>query len=466
MNFWQKIFLSTFFIFITLFDIAAFVLISSSYHFSLQREEENSIREQSIILKSIENSISQFLQSASYNKEQLTSLIKPLANYYENQNVYLALYNENTKVYSNTPILDSKLLGIQEKETRKIQTKKLGGKRYLFVSSPLPSNPNYSLVYARNISQLDVYLSSMSRVFVIVSILVCIVLGILNFIFLKRLTGPLNKMISITSEIANGAFHKRVHIKRRDDLGTLGSTFNKMADSIEDKVGQLTKESQNKQQFIDNLAHEMKTPLTSILGYSEYLQKAKYKEKQRLIATQHLNEAAERLQKLSIKLLDLTSMRTKNKDFKEVNMEGLFAALYRFMNPILKKKNIHLEIRAEVKSLLGDETLLLSLLINLVENSARASKDNDLIAVRSYVDEKEEFIVEVKDYGIGLDKEEIKKITEPFYRVDKSHSREFGGFGLGLSIVAQIAKYHNADLDIQSQKGTTIRIIFNKTLTT
>ncbi|MFT8319738.1 MAG: HAMP domain-containing sensor histidine kinase [Bacillus sp. (in: firmicutes)] len=469
MKFWQKIFLSTLIIFIVLFDVAAFVLVSSSYHFNLQREEENSIREQSVILVSIENSInstSPLYPTISYDKERLDSIVKPLANYYENQQVYLALYKVNTKIYSNAPTFDANLLNHLDKTKRTIQTKKIGNQRYLFVASPLSSNPDLTFIYVRDISQLDSFLSSMIHVFVMVSILVCMLLGISIFLLLKHLTNPLHKLNAITSEIANGAYHKRVHINQKDELGELGDTFNLMANSVEDKVKQLTHASENKQQFIDNLSHEMKTPLTSILGYADYLQKAKFTEEQRIIATQHLKEAAGRLQNLSIKLLDLTKMRDKKKEFEEINTETLFNSLQAFMTPILKKKNIHLETQAIVKTLVGDETLLLSLLINLVENSVRASSENGKIKVNTYVNEKNQPILEVIDNGIGLDKKEIGKITEPFYRVDQSRSRQFGGFGLGLSIVAKIAKYHDAKLEIHSQQGITTRIIFNNSITT
>lgn len=120
-----------------------------------------------------------------------------------------------------------------------------------------------------------------------------------------------------------------------------------------------------------------------------------------------------------------------------------------------------------LKWLKGDETLLLSLLTNLVENAARASTENEIITVRAY-QKNNHPILEVSDNGCGMDTKELEKIIEPFYRVDKSRSRALGGVGLGMSIVAQIADFHEAKLDIQSQQqqGTTVRIIFNKSITT
>jgi signal transduction histidine kinase len=109
----------------------------------------------------------------------------------------------------------------------------------------------------------------------------------------------------------------------------------------------------------------------------------------------------------------------------------------------------------------GDETLLLSLLVNLVANAARASKSGAVIKVKVYSTD-DGAVFEVIDSGRGLAEEEIEKISAPFYRVDKSRSREFGGIGLGLSIVSQIVAIHNARLEINSVQdiGTTVRICF------
>ena len=103
---------------------------------------------------------------------------------------------------------------------------------------------------------------------------------------------------------------------------------------------------------------------------------------------------------------------------------------------------------------------MLSLFTNLVDNAARASKPKDVITVRAYQERCP--VIEVGDTGIGMDEQEIIKVTEPFYRVEKSRSRKDGGIGLGLSIVAQIVSLHGAELEIESRpgEGTTVRIYF------
>lgn len=167
-----------------------------------------------------------------------------------------------------------------------------------------------------------------------------------------------------------------------------------------------------------------------------------------------------RLQNLSTELLKLTLLREEKIEFSEISISDLFDDLQVTMQPIFQKRNMKLVTEVNAEYILGDETLLLSLLTNLVENAARASKENDSVTVRAYYNNAP--IIEVEDNGIGIKQEEIEKITAPFYRVDKSRSRKFGGAGLGMSIVSQIVILHNAKLKIKSEEnvGTVVRVIF------
>lgn len=463
MKFWQKIFFSTFLLFFVVFDIGAFILVRYSYDFSLQRETDSGMREQSVILSSVESSISNvdiLFPKASQNKVRLNAIVSPLADYYKNQGVALALYLDGVQIYSDAPAVRKEVLTTDSAGRKNIADQRIGGKRYLFVSSVIPTYPHLTFLYVRDISQIDTFRTNMSRLFIIVSGGMCMVLGLAVFLLLKRLTRPISQLNCTTGKIAAGAYGERVQIHRKDELGELGQNFNLMADSVEDKVEQLTKAAEDKQSFIDNLAHEMKTPLTSILGYSEYLQNAKSREEERVLAAGHLHDAALRLQNLSARLLDIAYMHHKEIELQPVKLEALFVALEGLMQPSLSSRGIILETDAEVEELPGDETLLLSLLTNLTENAVRASSPGNKIKVRAY--QKEFPIIEVTDEGCGMPAEEIGKITEPFYRVDKSRSRAFGGVGLGLSLCKQIADLHGAALTITSEPevGTSVQVIF------
>ena len=324
----------------------------------------------------------------------------------------------------------------------------------------MPDYPHLSFVYTRDISHIREFQTHVIHIFIIINFAVCLVLGISIYILLKHMTLPIRQLNTITSEIAGGAYNKRVHFRRKDELGELGCTFDKMADSVEEKIQQMTREVENKQQFIENWAHEMKTPLTAILGYTAFLRDAKCSEQERLIATGHLYDAARRLQELSGKLMDITLLEHDSLILAPVNLSPLMQSLHTLMDEKLKQRGLTLETDLRIETINADEALLLSLLINLVENAARASQPGGIITIRAYSNPDVTLVVE--DQGCGMAQEDIAKITEPFYRVDKSRSRANGGAGLGMYIVSRIIQLHGASLEIRSQlhRGTSVYVVF------
>lgn len=463
MKFWQKIFLWTLVIFILAFDAGAYILMTHSYNFNRKRENENGIREQSIILSSVTSRIANaetIYVDAPNNKDRLTAILQPLTDYYKPQGVLLALFDGETEVYSDIEEFDERLLCLEDTQSKNTMDGLSDGKRYVFVASQLADYPHLTLVYARDISQIDDFRKDISNVFVVMNIVVMVFMGIAIYLLLRYMTRPIDELNKITTEIAEGAYDKRVVLNRTDEFHHLGNNFNLMANSIEKNMERLTKAAEDRQQFIDDLTHEMKTPITSILGYAEYLQNAKSTEEEREIAVCHLYDAALRLKNLSGKLLELTYLRGEEIELQDVNVSELLGALTNMTRPILAKRQLTLNTQITITKINGDEILLLSMLTNLVENAAKASKPHSTITVRAY--QIDYPIIEVSDTGYGMEQDETLKITAPFYRVDKSRSRKFGGVGLGLSIVSQIVDLHGARLEIDSmpRAGTTVRIYF------
>lgn len=291
MRFWQKIYIGTLILFVIAFDIGAYGLVSYSYDFLLQRETDSAFREHAIILSSAESNLEtaeKLYPDAGYDKERLTAIIKPLADYYELQGIYLALFLEDKEVFSNIEFVEENLLTLASIENTNMMQQKQGDARYLYVASQMPNHAQIKFLYARDITALDGYKKDIGQVFVYISTAVCLVLGVCIFILLKYLTIPIERINQTANAIAKGAYDKRVPINSKDELGEMGASFNLMANSIEENVSILVTSAQDKQQFIDNLTHEMRTPLTSILGFAEYLQNAKAAEEDRIKAALHL----------------------------------------------------------------------------------------------------------------------------------------------------------------------------------
>lgn len=463
MKLWKKIFLGTLIIFVLAFDVGAFLLTSFAYDYNRERETEIAVREQSVILSSFTSSLlraEHFDPEISMNKARLSEIMTSLSNYYRKQGVQLALLVNFEHIYSDFGDLDDLWLECEDLQSKNVIDKRVDDKRLLFVSSPVPDYPQLTFVYCRDISAIDEFRSEISRFFVILNIIVIVSACVLLFLLLKHMTRPITVLNDMAAEIADGSYDKRVEIKSSDELGQLAKSFNHMAESVEKNMISLKKSAEDKQQFIDDLAHEMKTPITSVIGYSEYLKNTNSSKENQIIALEHLSDSMHRLQNLSSQLLKLTLLREEEVEFKRIEAAHLLDELSATMKPSLDTRNIKLLTEATLEYIVGDEALLLSLLTNLVENAARASKSGDCVTVRVY--KGGSAVIEVEDCGIGMEQEEIEKITAPFYRIDKSRSRQFGGVGLGMSIVSRIAAVHNARLEIKSEKGkgTVVRIIF------
>lgn len=235
-----------------------------------------------------------------------------------------------------------------------------------------------------------------------------------------------------------------------------------MASAIEDKINQLEKISADKQRFIDNLAHELRTPLTSIIGYADFLRTARYDEETLISSLSYIYEEGKRLEKLAFKLMDLIILGKEDFKMNEENIKELLIEIRNSLVPKLEEKNIRLEISAEDFSFLMDKDLIKILIVNLVDNSIKASTRGDKVWISVFKDVESKIIMEVKDLGIGIPEEDISKVFEPFFMVDKSRSRVNSGVGLGLSLCAEIAEIHNAKIEIESKlgEGTCIKIIF------
>lgn len=222
--------------------------------------------------------------------------------------------------------------------------------------------------------------------------------------------------------------------------------------------------------FVANVSHELRTPLTVITGFLDMILRGKELDEKTL--HEHLclmQQEAERMQSLVNDLLSLSRLESKDEQESEppevVNMTKLVASLAEDGVALSRGRHtIDTDISCN-QAVLGQVDELRSACLNLVTNAVRYTPDGGKIEISWRYDPKEESaIFAVQDNGIGIDAEDIPRLTERFYRVDKSRSREKGGTGLGLAIVKHVAIRNHCRLDIQSEpgKGSTFSLIFPK----
>jgi signal transduction histidine kinase len=464
MKFWQKAYLIIIVTFLLAFDMTIFLLITKSYALSEQEKYSTAENERYVIQKSLQNRV--YGISTLYreiNAKNLKMYVAAYGEYYKGQNIYMEFYYGGELVYSNFPYVMNERpeLDIKKGEKSTI-AREVNGILYYFVTGYFDEPyARIKFVYIKDIQDLADYKSQMIRHAIMIGSGISLALSILILFLLLKLTRPIRKLNEITEEIAGGNYQKRALVKSNDEIGEFARNFNVMADSVETHIQKLSDSTDERQRFIDNLAHEMRTPITAILGYGEFLKNAKYTPEESTIAIDYIIHQSERMQNLVRKLMELARLNNTEITPQPIDLRQILAYVESTLEQYIKEKHIHLEIDLQSAIIAGDRDLIESLMLNIMENALRASSDGGKIEVKS-LHEGNELILSIIDYGTGINEHDRSKIFEPFYRADKSRSRANGGAGLGLSLCKQICDLHNARMEIISQPdiGTTMTIKF------
>ena len=239
-------------------------------------------------------------------------------------------------------------------------------------------------------------------------------------------------------------------INKSEHIGTV---------AVVQDITEVKKLEKMRTQFVANVTHELKTPLTSIKGFAEtlkYVDDSETKEKFLNI----INEEAERLTRLITDILTLSHIEQQKEVKKEkIDVNKVVLDVFNLMKNVADEKGIQLSVQQEnIKAFIGDVDRFKQMLINLVGNAINYSESGDSVCI-GLKSKDDTFIVWVKDTGVGIAKKQIPRIFERFYRVDKARSRSNGGTGLGLAIVKHIVLNFNGKISVESELGLGSKFI-------
>ncbi len=271
------------------------------------------------------------------------------------------------------------------------------------------------------------------------------------------LTRPLSKLENVSVEFSNGNYGVRADIRSRDEVGDLAVAFNDMASSVEESFTKMEETVERQKRFTSNFAHELKTPMTSIIGYADMIyQKDMPPEDVRKAAWYIMNEGM-RLEALSFKLMDLIALNKNNFTLEETEISLLLEETADSVTALADKRDVEFYSHAEHGWVKLEYDLFKTLLLNLIDNALKSGGSRVVMRGENH---GTDYTIEITDNGRGIPPEELNKITEEFYMVDKSRSRKEHGAGLGLSLCKRIAEIHNAALTFSSVPncGTTVCI--------
>lgn len=260
----------------------------------------------------------------------------------------------------------------------------------------------------------------------------------------RSISNSIEKLTQIAKAHSEGNRRTRSDLRTNDEIETLSNAFNAMADKVDDEI-------LRREELIGDLTHEMKTPIQAIMGETDLMLLGKHDEEARFRALETVYHQAQRLDRLSRRMMDWIYLNEGDK--ANLTVCALDRIFENTKNLFAKKAAIIIE--ETDTCVLADGMLLETLLSNLVDNAINAEANTITLTAKK---ESGHIILSVTDDGCGMDKETLLHAEEPFYRADKARSRAHGGAGLGLSLSSRIARLHGTRLFYESEKGKGTRV--------
>ena len=314
-----------------------------------------------------------------------------------------------------------------------------------------------TLVSAFDVTQIFTEREQSLNRFLVLEAAVLLAAAVVVWFLSCRLTRPLADLTAASERIAAGDYALRTNVRTGDEIGVLSDGFDRMAAAVQDKVAALELSVQQRDDFVGAFTHELKTPMTGIIGYADLLRSMQPDPEEQREAAGAIFHEAQRLEALSGKLLQLMGLGEHAPQLVPVQLDSVFAEARRAVAPALN--GCILTMQSNGLTVQGDADLLCDLVINLVTNAAKASTPGSAIAVCA--EQADGSIrLTVQDHGQGIPADKLARVVEPFYMVDKSRSRRQGGSGLGLALCSRIAQAHGGTLAMESElgKGTTVTV--------
>lgn len=425
---------------------------------SLDAAESQSYQNSYMLFSEIEEKISILMNGKDDSMEQnvLEYLLKIQG---DEMLLGFAAGEKGEEIFNNTVFQQSDLSGLSYHSLEDLERKidvaemKWEGRHFLVFRQEL--NGICILYKLEEVTYVWTRMKMLGLGLLLLTVVIAAVVSLILFIILNRMLRPLQRLNEGAKQIARGQYDERVAVEQTDEIGELSGNFNVMAEAVQSRIQKLKEIEQKRTLFMGNLTHELKTPMTAISGYAKTLLTVKLPEEDREEALSYIYQESCRLERLSKKMMHLLLLEEDDPiRLTEVSAERLFHDAEEACSQSLMEAGIHLECHSAGEIYLVDVDLMTEVLINLIDNARKASSRGDRIILTARKN-----VIEVQDFGRGIPEEEQEKILEPFYRIDKSRSRENGGAGLGLAITAMILKRHHCSIRMESRIGEGTRMI-------
>ena len=290
----------------------------------------------------------------------------------------------------------------------------------------------------------------------IITVLLAILGGVVTYFISGHALRPIREFSDKIEEVqAQNLSDSRIEENNVKELNQLGISYNKMLERLSDAF-------EIQRQFTANAAHELRTPLALMQVQLDLYNSATHpgNDADTLQTIKMVTEQNDKLNRMVKTLLDMSELQSVGRDDKII-LDAIVEEVLADLEPLAVEKNIKLIGKCEDATMIGSDILIYRLVYNLVENAIKYNHPLGQVTVTAYQRNKHVYL-SVEDTGSGIPKELRERVFEPFFRVDKSRSRELGGVGLGLALVREIVRVHDASISIKSGKtgGTIFEVTF------
>ena len=379
----------------------------------------------------------------------------------------MALYTGNCMVHNQykipKEIMNSAVKGLYR------STGDLGGSLnsiHFVVAAPVVVNDEaVAVVFATQpvVDGLTPYVAAIFKMFFIAALFALALTFVLVYLVSYRLTKPLREMSAAAKQYATGDFSKRINIKRskfrisgHDEIDELSQAFNTMAQA-------LATLEMSRRSFVANVSHELKTPMTTIGGFIDGILDGTIEKEKETQYLKVVSDEVKRLSRLVTGMLNMSKIEAGELDLKPQRFdisEMIFRTMLGFEQLI---DNKHIEVRGldtlENNLVTADKDMINQVVYNLIDNAVKFTPEGGYIEVSSKSD-IEKVIIKIRNSGKGIPSEELDKIFERFYKIDKSRSYDVKGAGMGLYIVKTIIELHGGQIVARSEPGEYAEFIF------
>lgn len=419
---------------LTLLGPGMALVVSRSFALTMERERARALGEEAAIARALT------LETAEGNVGRSTASTLQ-TRYGSNELTIYLLQNGETITGEALPTVQ-KLPELLNTETR--ATLLDGGSERLLIAHALDGE--ITLLTALDVSPVYALRRELLRGAAALGLIGLALAGALAIWISGVLTRPLSQLADAAAKLADGDYAAPLPAAKNDEMNALIRAFSRMSAAIDERETALRTQAEERQALIDALAHEMRTPLTAILGGARLLQQSRLSGSQQSELLDTMAREASRLSTMDERLLLLTRLDHEAPAFAPFDSQAMAREALSVYDGV--------RLEGDDAVFVGERELTILLLRNLVVNAQRAG-GKEAVRVTLHPDG-----FDVTDYGCGMTKEQIARAFEPFYKADKARTRSAGGAGLGLPLCRKIARLHHGELHMESEIGRGTRVCY------